>query len=320
MTAVTRSFLAPLVLAAAVAGTIASADAASLRTNVVVEGDTVLLGDLFDDAGEKANAPILYSPAPGRHIVLNAAWLGQVAKMFQVQWRPSSPYDRAIVERAGKLVTMTDILPPLRRELRAAGMPEHSEIEVSNRNIEISLALQVPATVEVRNATYDKANGQFTAMLLVGGENSGAQRVTLMGRSFAASAVPVLRRQISAGEVIRQDDVEIIYRRDDLIGRDVLTDIKQVVGRTPVYRIRPGDLIRMSDARAPLLVTRSSQIVIRLEYGAMTLTVQGKALDDGARGDVVRVENMQSNKTIEATVAGPDLVTVSLGARLAASH
>jgi flagellar basal body P-ring formation protein FlgA len=172
----------------------------------------------------------------------------------------------------------------------------------------------------VRNATYDKANGQFTAMLLVGGENSGAQRVTLMGRSFAASAVPVLRRQISAGEVIRQDDVEIIYRRDDLIGRDVLTDIKQVVGRTPVYRIRPGDLIRMSDTRAPLLVTRSSQIVIRLEYGAMTLTVQGKALDDGARGDVVRVENMQSNKTIEATVAGPDLVTVSLGARLAASR
>lgn len=315
----TRLLLVLFVLAALV-GAIAPAPAASLRPNVIVEGDTVSLGDIFDDAGPRADAPILYSPAPGRHIVLNAAWLGQVAKMFQVAWRPSNQSDRVVVERAGKVVTATDILPALRRELRATGMPEHSEIDLANRTIEINLALQVPPTIDIRNVTYDRATGQFTALLLAGGDNSGAQRVTVVGRTYAASAVLVLRRQVSAGEIIRQDDLETIYRRDDLIGRDIVTDAKQIVGRTPLYRIRPGELIRHTDTRAPLLVSRNTHIVIKLESGAMTLTVQGKALDDGARGEVIRVENLQSNKTIEATVTGPDQVSVTIGPRLAATN
>ncbi len=38
--------------------------AAALRAHVVVEGDTVLLGDLFDDAGPRSATPVAYSPAP----------------------------------------------------------------------------------------------------------------------------------------------------------------------------------------------------------------------------------------------------------------
>jgi len=51
----------------------------------------------------------------------------------------------------------------------------------------------------------------------------------------------------------------------------------------------------------------------------MTLTAQGKAEEDGSRGDVIRVRNLQSNKTIEATITGPDSVAVNLGPRLAAN-
>ncbi|HEX9466637.1 MAG TPA: flagellar basal body P-ring formation chaperone FlgA [Alphaproteobacteria bacterium] len=314
-----RLLLALFVLAAFI-GAIAPAPAASLRTNVVVEGDTISLGDIFEDAGPKADAPILYSPAPGRHIILNAAWLGQVARMFQVAWRPSNQYERVVVERAGKTITTTDILPPLRRQLRAAGMPEHAEIALSNRTIEINLALDVPPTIDVRNVSFDRTSGQFTALLVAGGDGPNAQRLTAVGRTYPASAIPVLRRELSPGEIIRQDDVDTVYRRDDLIGRDIVTEAKQIVGRTPFYRIRVGEPIRQSDTRAPLLVSRNTHIVIKLEYGAMTLTVQGKALDDGARGEVVRVENLQSNKTIEGTVTAPDTVSISIGPRLAASN
>jgi len=315
-----KSLLLALFIVAALVGAVVPAPAASLRPNVLVEGDIVRLGDLFEDAGEKADAAVMYSPAPGRRVTLNAAWLGQVARIFQVAWLPTSQSDHIVVERAGRLITTSEIVQTLRRALQGRGMPEHAEIELTSRNLQISLALDVPPTLEARNPNYDAANGLFTVVLIAGADHPGAQRVTVQGRAYAASAVPVLRRQINAGDIIRKDDVDIVYRRDDLVGRDVITDAKQLIGRTPQYRVRPGEPIRVTDVRAPIMVQRSSQVIIKLESGPMTITAQGKALDEGARGDVIRVENLQSNKTIEATVAGPDLVTVTLGPRLAATN
>jgi flagella basal body P-ring formation protein FlgA len=49
----------------------------------------------------------------------------------------------------------------------------------------------------------------------------------------------------------------------------------------------------------------------------MTLTAQGRASEDGAKGDTIRVLNMQSKKMIEGVVVGPDRVRVDLAPRLA---
>lgn len=312
--------LACLFAAAALLGAIAPAPAASLRPSVVVEGDMVRLGDLFEDAGPRASAPVMYAPAPGRRVTLNAAWLTEAARLFQVPWRPTSQYDRVVVERAGKLITTSDVMPTLRRALVAQGMEEHSDVDLLNQRVEINLPINAPATVDIRELTYDKASHTFNGLIVAGGSNPGAQRVVVQGRTFGTSPVPVLRRPMSAGQIIRQDDLETVYRRNSLLGQDVVMSAAQIVGRTPQAVIRAGEPIRQTDTRLPTLVTRNSQVIIKLEAGAMTLTAQGKALDEGARGDVVRVQNLQSNKTIEATVAGPDLVTVSLGPRLAAAN
>lgn len=313
-----KPLLALLFVIAALIGAMAPAPAASLRTSVVVEGETVRLGDIFEDAGPKADSPVLYSPAPGRRVTLNATWLAEVARLFQVPWRPLSQYDHVIVERAGKLITTSEVLPVLRRALIAQGMDEHADVDLLNQRVEINLPINAPATLEVRELTYDPATHAFNGLVLAGGNDAGAQRVVVQGRTFSTSPVPVLRRPISTGQIIRPDDVETVYRRNSLLSNDAVMSADQIVGRTPQTVIRAGEPIRQTDTRAPTLVTRNSQVIIKLEWGAMSLTAQGKSLDEGARGDVVRVLNLQSNKTIEATVAGPDLVTVTIGPRLAA--
>jgi flagella basal body P-ring formation protein FlgA len=62
-----------------------------------------------------------------------------------------------------------------------------------------------------------------------------------------------------------------------------------------------------------VLVARNSTVTIVLQTGYLRLTAQGKAIEDGAKGDTIRVTNLQSKKTIEAVVAGPDFVTVQSG-------
>ncbi len=42
----------------------------------------------------------------------------------------------------------------------------------------------------------------------------------------------------------------------------------------------------------------------------MTLTAQGRALEDGGAGDTVRVVNTQSNTVVQAVVTGANRVSV----------
>lgn len=289
------------------------ADAALLRSHVTVDDAVVRLGDLFDDAGSGAEIVVAQAPAPGHRIVFDANTLFQVARAYGVAWRPQSRFDRAVVERAGRIVPTADIVAPLKEALVAEGMQRDAQLELANRRMQITVALDAPSTVNIRSASFDRQTGRFSAIAVVGADEQSGQRVALSGRAYPTVAAPVLRRAVNPGEIIRKDDVEIMRIREDQASRDVILDAQHLIGMSPRVRLRPGEPVRAADARPPILVERNGLVTIVLQTGNMTLSAQGRASEDGAKGDSIRVVNLQSKKTIEAVVAGPDLVTVQLG-------
>lgn len=308
--------LLTLLTTSALAITVATADASALRNSVIVEGDVVRLGDIFENAGAYADRAVINAPAPGRRLTLDINFLAEAARVYRVNWRPMSRFDRVVVERAGKTISAGEITQRLRGDLVAEGMPKNAHIELTNRSFEINVPLQMSTDMDVRNVSFDASSGRFNALLLVGGEHN-PQRIMLSGRTYSTTPLPVLRRAVSPGEVIRKDDIEIIHRREDQVARDAITDPSRLIGTTPRSRMRAGDPVRENETRAPVVVARNAPVIIRLVHGPMTLTAQGKAEEEGSRGDVIRVRNMQSNKTIEATVTGPDTVAINLGPRMA---
>jgi flagellar basal body P-ring formation protein FlgA len=307
-----KSLALALMLAAA-AVTVGTADAASLRPQVTVDDSLIRLGDLFDDVGTGADIAIAHAPAPGRRTTFDVATLMEIARAYKIGWRPQSRFDRVVVERAGRVVQKPEIVARLTDALSAEGMRRDSEIELATRHLEVAVALDAPPTIEVRNVLFDRQTGRFSAVLLVGGNDPSAQRVALSGRAHETTPVPVLRRMIGSGEIIRKDDVEMVRVREDRAARDVVTDPQRLIGTTPRGHLRAGEPVREGETRPPLVVTRNSTVTIVLQTGHMTLTAQGRASEDGAKGDSIRVVNQQSKKTIEAVVTGPDVVTVQLG-------
>ena len=165
--------------------------------------------------------------------------------------------------------------------------------------------------------TFERQSGRFSALLIVGGNNAGAKRMGVNGRIHRTATLPVLRRAMASGDIIRKEDIEMARVREELAQRDVVTDPQKLVGLTPRYRLRAGEPVREGDARPPIVIVRNSPVIIVLQAGNMTLTAQGRATEDGAKGEIIRVTNMQSKKVIEAVVAGPDTVTVALGSHRA---
>jgi flagella basal body P-ring formation protein FlgA len=304
-----------VILAAALAiGAVlpASADAATLRALATVEDGLVRLGDLFDDLGTGADIAVAYAPAPGRRLTFDAAALMEIARTYRISWRPQSRFDRVIIERAGRLIQKSEIATRLIEALKAEGLRRDVDVELFGRNVELAVPNDASAAIDVRNLSFDRQTGRFSAIVAAGSDTAG-YRLPVSGRVHETSPVPVLRRAMGPGDVIRKDDIEIIRLREDRIGRDVVTDASKLVGMTPRQRLRVGEPIRDNDTRPPVLVGRNSTVTIVLQTGSLRLTAQGRAVEDGARGETIRVTNLQSKKTIEATVTGPDFVTVQNG-------
>ncbi len=288
-----------------------------LRSNVMLEGETVLLGDLFEPAGEAADTIVAYAPPPGRRAIFDANWLARVAQRFQLEWRPRSRYDRAVVERLSTRITGAEVEAELRRELVLMGFGEDHEIELSNGSLHIDIPVDQPPTVAVSNLSVDERSQRFVATVSAPAGHPQARRLNVAGRVYKVVELPVLRRNMMPGEVIDQEDLSWVRVRVAQVRTTTATEAGQLVGTEPRRPLRAGQPVRMIDVRAPLLVRKGDFVTMIYDTPAMRLTATGRALTNGSKGDSVRVLNTSTNKTIEAIADGPNEVLVVVAGRMA---
>src|SRR6266446_8411856 len=108
-----------VIIAAVATGAVAAAAEAAptLRTNVVVIGPAIRLGDLFSDAGELAVIEIAPSPTVGAKTIFDAAWLAARASEQKLDWQPKSRFDQTIVERASQAIPSEAVIAELTHAL-----------------------------------------------------------------------------------------------------------------------------------------------------------------------------------------------------------
>ena len=314
----TRTSLASLALAAAMALGSAAAWAeqlpAQLKAAVSLEGDLIRLGDLWENIGDKAGTPLANAPQPGKRITLETRWLAAVAQSYGIDWRPANAFERAVVERVGQTVDHRAIETELREALRLEGAPANASIEIANRS---ALQIVIPATaspnVAVRDVIYDQRMNRFTATVEVPAGSPSATRVKLNGSVFASARIPVLAHPMARGDVITEQDLEWVDVREEVVRRDVATNARQMIGQEPRYQLRPGAPVRLAELQKPVVVAKNTPVTMIVRNRFMTLTAQGRAVEDGSVGDVIHVINIHSKQTVDARVDGPGQVSVSPG-------
>ncbi|MCP1336829.1 flagellar basal body P-ring formation chaperone FlgA [Futiania mangrovi] len=116
----------------------------------------------------------------------------------------------------------------------------------------------------------------------------------------AAPAGPVATRVLAAGEVLTPADVA---------GPDALVD--RLVGLEVKRTIYAGQPVHPADLGPPTLVERNAIVEVRYIAGALQIRTEGRALDSGGAGDLVRVMNLSSRATVTARVVGPSSLEVT---------
>lgn len=299
----------PLILVLALLAS-GAADAASLRPSTTLHGPTVYLRDLFDGAGANADRPLGPGPEPGGRIIVPAAQLDAIARQFDVSWHSMSSADRAVLEWPGHPLERGNAEEAARAALNAAGAPRDAELELPG-----FIPPMVPdggrAHADVSQLDYNTETGRFSAILSVAAAGMNPVDTRITGRVVEMTEAPVAAQRLLPNTVLQASDVRIARIRAAGLIAGIARSPGQIVGmelRRPVAAGEPlltGDLVR------PPLVTRGSLVRLELTVGGLSVSGEALALDSGAEGERIRIQNPSSHALIVAQVTGPGRVQVT---------
>ena len=290
----------------------------TLKENVMVNEDVVRLGDLFAEPISNGDAPIAQAPNPGQTIVLDNRVLRSVARAYGLDWQPASKYQRVLVGRVSHRIDGADVLAQVKDAVRAhLGIENDIDLAFDGGEVEFVLPTSVDPTMAIQDIRFDPGSQRFAALLVVPAEGPTVISRKIAGSIFETLPIPVLSRAVAPGDVIQLGDIDWQSFRLDRVAPNAITDPKQLVGMTAKRPLRAGQTLRLSDVSMAATIKKNTVVTLSVQTDNMSLTTPGRALEDGAIGQSIRVVNTTSNKQLTGIVKDATTVVISVAGKLA---
>ena len=174
-------------------------------------------------------------------------------------------------------------------------------------SLNLTFTIAPPAEAEaVEDFRFNASSGDFIARLRL---QDGRSEI-VQGRAVFGVETWVPVRRLEAGEIIGPDDLRAAIMPPGIMTAAMLRDASDIPGkevRRPLAANRPVQDRSLIEPRA---VIKGGKVEIRLKSKGLQLAAPGKALADGAMGDLIRVVNVSSNAILTAEVTAPGVVEV----------
>jgi flagellar basal body P-ring formation protein FlgA len=295
-----------------------------LKSEVIITGDIVRIGDLIENAGIVATVPIFRAPDLGYTGTVSAdAVLDAVRNHALIRVDTGGVRD-VVVTRASRTIPAKDIEDAITQALSARfdlGPSKGIQVNFARDMRTMYVEPSAKGAPRVTHIDFDTYSGRFEATLEIPTSAGKRSVVQLAGRAIATLEVATVARTVERGATLKDADVLMERRPRAEIGRGFVTNREQAVGLAARGALQPGRPLRFADLMKPDLVLRNETVTLVYEVPGIVLSVRGKAAEGGAEGDVISVLNEQSKRTVQGTIVGPGRVVISNASqRVAASN
>jgi flagella basal body P-ring formation protein FlgA len=285
----------------------------TLRAEVSVASDIVTLGDLVEGAGPAAATPVFRAPPLGKAGTIQAIRIEEAARAAGVTGIDLAGLSQVVVTRAGRRLAKSEIEDAVRESLRLRHGMDHPDLSLAfDPDAAFVVEPEAGTSLKVTELAYDPKTRRVDVTLVVPGSRATALKpIRLTGQVLDMVDVPVLATDLQRGDEVKAADIRMERRPRAELPAGGFADPAVVAGRAARTALRAGSLLREQDLVRQELVEKNSLVLVVYETPGVSLSMRGKALEGGAMGDVVSVLNIQSKRTVQATVTGRARVTVS---------
>jgi flagella basal body P-ring formation protein FlgA len=304
-------------LAIALAGILLSISAApaaeppTLRSDVTVSDNIVRIGDLIDNAGIIADVPVFRAPALGQTGTIPASQVIDAVRAHALVGLDPGNVSEVTVTRASRAIAPAEIenlVAAALAKAHAAGSAADISVSFVRPLRALQLAVNQTGAPSIDQLRFDPRTGRFDATLTVAGASHVQLR--LIGTAVVTAQTVELLRPLARGELIKLSDVTMRRVPRAQISGETVTNPDQAVGMAARTAINAGRQISVGELMKPELVHRGENVTIVYQTPGLMLAVRGKAKDGGTEGDMIDIVNLQSNRTVRATVIGRGQVAV----------
>jgi flagella basal body P-ring formation protein FlgA len=135
----------------------------------------------------------------------------------------------------------------------------------------------------------------------------GEKRLAVFANVTGTQPVVVAIRPIESGQLLTAADVELQYWENAPLaaGRRAPVDsVDAILGMEAARALQAGAVITGDDVHPPVLVKRGEEIAVVARGGGIQVRTLARARQDGARGELIAVESMETREAYNAVVVG----------------
>ena len=194
-------------------------------------------------------------------------------------------------------------------EGRSAGTGDSIEITVGR----LDRRLRLPdCPVELEPFPLDA--GRNAGNLTIGVRCDATKRWTVYvpARVSVSRVIAVAARTLAQGSIIARTDVRFEARDIARYRHGYFIEAGGLVGMQLTRTTTEGNAFTPTGLARQAIVRRGTRVVLLGRIPGMEIRAAGEALADGARGERVRVRNLESQRVVEGVVVEPGLVKVLL--------
>jgi flagellar basal body P-ring formation protein FlgA len=246
----------------------------------------------------------------------HAAWQTPSLPVQQIaQAQTSQPVGiTASVSKAYFNITAADVSNAVAEQLQLQAIVPKADVSMSAGSPATLYSADHPIKLVVHALQVDTnaRRWQAQANILANGKTETVRPIS--GTYLAMIDVPVLTKQLSRTDVVEPSDISIKAISERNIRKDTVTDAKQLIGLSPRATISANRPIRVSEISAPIVIKKGDTVQMTFTNPYMSLKTNGIALQDGAKGEMIRVKNEKSERAVSGRVASAGRVEVNDGA------
>jgi flagella basal body P-ring formation protein FlgA len=288
-----------------------------LQAEAKVDGSGVFLNQLFAAFPHATLPKLRLAPAPvlGQTMSLSRKQIIALAKdavpaLDTTNW--SGP-EMVRISRRVRFLCEAEVLEMLQTSLQRDYVGGRGTLEIHLtrpwQNVSVP---DEPITMQLTDIPPAGVMANLVAgfELWCGKERLGSWQAPLQAhvwRDIPIAHSPVLRGQLLSEADITLERRDVLVQRDECIPFPVTDSYLEAAGNlqagTPVC-------VRMTRARA---VMKKGQLVEAVfQDGTMTISLKVEALEDGAKGQMVRVRNPKTRRELYGKIQTEDLILIAL--------
>ena len=92
--------------------------------------------------------------------------------------------------------------------------------------------------------------------------------------------------------------------------KGVVTKHTDILEQTPKHSIAPGRPIRDSEVTALPIIKKNALVQIEFKTANLFITTTGQAMTNGAKGEIIKIRNINSDQIVRAVVEDEHTVSV----------